>query len=57
MENSFEAREYGRSEKPVCFFLKGFLEGFFREAFGREFKVTETECIAKGDKVCTFRVE
>jgi predicted hydrocarbon binding protein len=57
VERSFEARGYGKSEKPVCFFLKGFFEGFLGEAFGREVRVTETGCLAKGDERCTFQVE
>ena len=57
VSQSFEARGYGKSEEPVCYFLKGYLEGFLSTFFGKEFVASETHCIAKGDKECIFEIE
>jgi len=54
--DGFEAREYGPSTSPVCFFTRGFLEGFLSEAFGKPLKVVETKCIAQGHGFCEFAV-
>ena len=54
---SFEAKQYGRSEMPVCYFLRGYLEGFLNQAYNKSLRVTETKCIAKGDKACIFQVK
>jgi hypothetical protein len=53
---SFEAKEYGESQNPVCYFFAGYLEGVLSELFESEMKVTETRCIAKGDDHCEFVV-
>jgi len=52
---SFEARQYGPSKQPVCYLLKGYLEGLLSQAFNKSLKVTETECVAKGDRYCVFQ--
>ncbi len=56
MTDCFEARQYGASKQPICYFFKGYLEGFLSRAFRRPLKVTETECLAKGDKGCIFQI-
>ena len=53
----FESRAYGPSEKPVCHFIRGFLEAFLSEAYGKPLHLTEVACIAEGNPYCHFRVE
>ncbi|MEK6256286.1 MAG: methanogen output domain 1-containing protein [Chloroflexota bacterium] len=51
---------WGRSgeTQPVCFISTGLLlEGLKWVSGGSEFDVKETECIAKGDKVCKFIIQ
>jgi len=55
--NCFEARQYGPSKQPVCYFVKGYLEGLLSQAFSRPLRATETACIAKGDRECVFQIE
>ncbi len=46
-----------QNESPVCFTLSGMLQGLLVWALGDEdFKVEETECCAKGDPLCRYRV-
>ena len=56
VEDCFEARGYGPSNEPVCHFVRGYIEGFLSSAFRRELRVTETSCIARGDRECVFEV-
>ena len=44
------------SEEAICWHTVGFLEEALQWATGREFKVEETSCRAKGDPTCTFAV-
>jgi predicted hydrocarbon binding protein len=55
--DSFEAKQYGQSEKPVCHFLRGYLEGFLTQAYNKPLKVIEVRCFAQGDRLCEFLVE
>jgi len=57
VRDSFEAQQFGPSREPVCHFFKGYLEGALSQTFKKPLKVTEIECIAKGDKSCIFKVE
>jgi predicted hydrocarbon binding protein len=54
---SFEAKQYGQSTEPVCYFLRGYLKGFLTQTFKKPLKVTEIACIAQGNKTCEFKVE
>ena len=36
---SFEAKQYGKSQEPVCHFLKGYLEGFLTQAYNKPIKI------------------
>lgn len=54
VRKSFEARQY-QSEQPSCHFLRGYLEGFLKEAYRKDVKVIEINCLAKGDAYCTFQ--
>ena len=57
VENSFTAYEI-KSDKPICSFLEGYFEGILPEIRGKaNIIVTETKCIAKGDKECVFKIE
>ena len=56
VEDCFEARGYGPSSEPVCHFVRGYIEGFLSSAFRKELWVTETSCIARGDRECVFEV-
>ena len=51
---SFEAKQYGRSQEPVCHFLKGYLEGFLSQAYNKPIKIVETACKAQGNPYCQF---
>ena len=48
---------WGRTglDKPVCFIAVGLLqEGLKWVSGGREFRVSESKCVAMGDDVCEF---
>lgn len=60
VENSFEARGYGRSTTPVCHLLRGYLAGGIStilapNARTRKVELVETKCAAKGDEYCEFQ--
>ena len=44
------------SDESICWHTVGFLEESLQWATGREFKVEETCCRAKGDPTCTFAI-
>jgi predicted hydrocarbon binding protein len=51
---------WGRKEtdRPVCYYMIGMIqEGLRWVSGGKEFSVTETECIALGDPSCTFIIK
>jgi predicted hydrocarbon binding protein len=50
---------WGRtSTKPICYVAVGLLEESLRWVSGhKEFKVTETRCVALGDEVCEFEID
>lgn len=57
VKNSFNAYEI-KSNKPACIFLEGYFKGILQEIFRKpKIIVTETSCIAKGDKECVFKIE
>jgi predicted hydrocarbon binding protein len=49
---------WGRvSEAPVCFGIAGMIDELLHWLTGEEsYRVTETECVARGDDSCTFVV-
>jgi len=55
VRQSFIAKTYGPSEKPVCHFLCGFISGFLSEVLGEQVTTEETKCEAKGDSHCEFQ--
>ena len=59
--NSFEADAHlialGKSDKPECHFVRGYLKGLFSALSGsNNVEVEETKCKAKGDDHCEFVV-
>ncbi len=54
IENSFTARGYGKSEKPVCHFLRGYNAGLAEVLKGKHIDAEEVRCAAKGDACCEF---
>lgn len=44
------------SEQPYSQIVRGMLAGFFSLVFGKDARVTETRCIAKGDPYCEYTV-
>ena len=55
-KNSFEAKGYGRSDRPICHFLRGFLSGVVSYVTGVKVVLTEVRCLALGNEWCEFRV-
>lgn len=51
------ARSLSRKKRPVCHPLAGYMAGFFEQAWHRQVKVREVECLAVGDAACVFEVE
>lgn len=44
----------GRSDRPRCHFVRGYLEGLFSEFLGVELESKEVKCVAMGDPYCEF---
>lgn len=44
------------SDKPICYLYIGSITEAVQWATGREFEVTETHCLAKGDEYCRFEI-
>ena len=48
---------HGRhSETPICYLYAGSVAEAVQWATGKEYTITETHCIAKGDEYCRFEV-
>jgi hypothetical protein len=48
---------YGRhSETSICYLYSGSISEAVLWATGREYEITETHCLAKGDEYCRFEV-
>ena len=45
-----------QSEKPICYLYLGSIGEAVRWVTGKEYKITETHCMAKGDEYCRFEV-
>lgn len=58
IKDGFEcADSRNTSSAPQCHFIRGLITGWFSQLFETKIEVTETQCIAKGDPVCIFRVQ
>lgn len=55
LKNSSNALKH-RSHKPACYVISGFLAGIMELITGRECVCIEESCIARGDRICIFRV-
>jgi hypothetical protein len=44
------------SDKPICYLYVGSIAEAVRWATGRDFEITETHCLARGDEHCRFEV-
>ena len=45
-----------KSDKPICYLYLGSLGEAVEWATGKEYAITETHCMAKGDSYCRFEV-
>ena len=55
---NFECTPFiGKRDRPMSHLVRGGLAGVFKEAYGRDFRVREVKCIAKGDEYCEFIIE
>ena len=58
LHGNFECTPFiGKRDRPMSHLIRGGLAGVFKEAYGRDFRVREVKCIAKGDEYCEFVVE
>lgn len=55
--NNFECGSHNKAPIATGNFIRGHLAGWLGQMFGNNVQVTETSCIAKGDKFCEFQVE
>ena len=54
---SFECAFFAGRGRSMGHLVRGILAGAFGEVYGREFRVREVKCVAKGDECCEFVVE
>ena len=47
----------GHKDKPVCFVTVGVLQEALKWATGKNFRVEEITCIARGDDACRYRID
>ncbi len=53
----FECESNAKGEiRRKSIFFRGHLRGFVSTLFDQDFEVTEVECVAEGDKACSFNV-
>lgn len=45
-----------KSDKPICYLYLGSLGEAVKWATGKEYAITETHCLAKGDPYCRFEI-
>jgi predicted hydrocarbon binding protein len=57
VENNPLAMAWGKTEKPICYLLRGYWAGAVSEALEQETRCTETKCTSKGDPYCEFVIE
>ena len=57
VENSFIAKEYGKSDVPVCHFIRGYCAGIGEALTNQEMDAEEVKCVACGDDHCEFVVK
>jgi predicted hydrocarbon binding protein len=57
VENSFIAKEYGKSDVPVCHFIRGYCAGIGETLTNQAMDAEEVKCVACGDDHCEFVVK
>jgi predicted hydrocarbon binding protein len=57
LKNCFFCQHIRDSDQPVCYILAGLVGGVIDEIVGKDHRVQEERCIAKGDAVCEILVE
>jgi predicted hydrocarbon binding protein/CheY-like chemotaxis protein len=57
VENSPFAEAYGTASEGVCDLIRGIVSGLATAIFNKDVASSETSCIAKGDKKCTFEAK
>lgn len=45
------------TDKPVCYFLSGYIAGYLENALDEHFVVNEIACTSQGNDVCLFRAQ
>jgi predicted hydrocarbon binding protein len=55
--NSTIAKNYGKSNEPVCHMFRGLVAGAAEFTFKCKIDAVETKCIAKGDSICEFIIQ
>lgn len=45
------------TEKPICYFVSGYIAGYLENALDSHFVVNEIECTSQGNEVCVFRAQ
>lgn len=45
------------TDKPICYFLSGYIAGLLENALGSHYVVNETDCISQGNDVCVFQAQ
>lgn len=45
------------TDKPICYFISGYIAGFLENALGTHYVVNETSCTAQGNERCTFKAQ
>jgi predicted hydrocarbon binding protein len=43
------------TDKPICYFISGYIAGYLENAIGDHYVVNETSCTSQGNDHCTFR--
>jgi hypothetical protein len=48
-------RENGKQTAPTCAFFEGLAAGWAKGSLGLNLRISETDCVARGDAACRFR--
>ncbi len=57
VRHCFFCQHFKDATEPMCHVLEGFVGGMTDEIIGKDHRVSEEKCIAKGDSACEIRVE
>lgn len=45
------------TDKPICYFLSGYIAGYLENALEEHYVVNETACISQGNEACLFSAQ